>query len=97
MKGMDNPTSRTSKDTDGEPPEHYFKDLYLSSYLSDARLTFPNDDWSGSGGNSLPVHKFILNSKSDVFQIMFDETLEAGGDTIQVTDIDMDTMKEVLR
>lgn len=98
MKGMETPTSRISKSTDGEPPRHYFKDLYLSSYLSDARLTFPKEqDLNGAGGNSLPVHKFILTSKSDVFQIMFDETLKVDRDTIQITDTDMDTMKEVLR
>lgn len=57
------------------------------------RFEFPCDQGKNKG---VPVHKFILSMRSDVFKAMFYGPM-AKDESVQIEDVDQTAMSEVLR
>jgi hypothetical protein len=63
----------------------------MSDHLADVWFAFKDDTYK------LPAHKLLLSMRSEVFEAMFYGSLAESSDTIMLEDIDISTMKMVLR
>ncbi|XP_060554744.1 BTB/POZ domain-containing protein 6-like isoform X4 [Ruditapes philippinarum] len=77
---------RTERNLKGDT--NYF---CMSDHLADVWFAFKDDTYK------LPAHKLLLSMRSEVFEAMFYGSLAESSDTIMLEDIDISTMKMVLR
>ena len=92
---MDEATKRGWQTSRSQNECHQY--MLENQIISDVIIKFPSSGESGSGYKELAAHKYMLVSRSPVFEAMLTGNFKEGGHTVTITDVEPDTFMNLLK